>query len=378
MAERVVPSYPEDSVPISGLDEFQSHLQLLENDPSIPFNLKLFDDIELQLTADHTLHRDQHPTSATNHPPTTHANPQKHNSRSLPSPFPHHQTSLSAILHKHTRHSGPPSILTALASPLPGANLLALAILHKAAKSPSDAAILSTLPEVVEELVRRWLDSPDVSVGERAAKVLGDILETDCEVIPGEGVNGVGSQINVNGTEIVKRRVPGHARLWRFILLERPILSLIKSFCSPETADPPTRSSRQISLSQGRLLRLLIRLATLDIRAINRTAFPDLFELPSHVVQVAGQGLLQWAAIAMVDKSDDILMHLTLIDFFESFVSIMRVSSRSTEEETTVKNLVRAAVHDDAQLNEALRSLPDRTVEEEAEPLRKYIAEILG
>lgn len=50
MAERVVPSYTSDSVPISGLPELEIHLKELVDDPAVPFNLKLLDDIELQLT----------------------------------------------------------------------------------------------------------------------------------------------------------------------------------------------------------------------------------------------------------------------------------------------------------------------------------------
>ena len=78
----------------------------------------------------------------------------------------------------------------------------------------------------------------------------------------------------------------------------------------------------------------------------------------------------------MVDRSD-ILMHLNLIDFFETFVSLMRVSGRSDDKDEAVVGLVRTAIQGDEELETALRGLPDRTVEEEAEPLRMYITEIL-
>ncbi|RFU76869.1 hypothetical protein TARUN_5362 [Trichoderma arundinaceum] len=372
MSDRIIPDSDSESLRISGLDEFQTHLRELENDPSMPFNLKLFDDVELQLTESNIP-----PLLPTALPPLTHI---LRTTTQDPSPLLSLTIKLLSPL-TFTRTltiADPPSILTALTSPLPGANLLALAIIHKAAKTPTEAALLSTLPDVVEALISRWLETPDVGVGERAAKVLGDLLETDCETIRGEGVNGVGSQGNINGTEVVRRRIPGHGRLWRLILLQRPILELIKTLCSPETADPPTRPRRQTSLSQGRLLRLLTRLATLNIRAISQTAFPDLFPLPAAAIQTAGQGILQWAALSMVSKSEDILMHLNLIDFFETFVSVMRVSRLTSEENAIVRNLVRAAAQEDDQLKEALRGLPNRTVEEEAEPLRSYINDILN
>jgi hypothetical protein len=294
----------------------------------------------------------------------------------------------------------PPSLLAALSSPLPGANLLALAIIHKAAKTPTEVALLSTLPDVVDALVTRWLDSPDVGVGERAAKVLGDLLETDCEIIrepppppppPAAGnPNGSthGFQVFPPATAAANRRrmLPGHGRLWRLILLERPMLQRITTLCSPETttttttttSSPPTRPRHQTSLSQGRLLRLLTRLATLNIRAISQTSFPELFPLSDAAAQALGRGLLQWAALSMVSRTEDVLMHLNLIDFFETFVSVMRVAGLDAEEKSIVRTLVRVAAAEDGQLRDALRGLPNRTVEEEAEPLRAYISDILG
>ncbi|GJN70642.1 hypothetical protein VFPFJ_08856 [Purpureocillium lilacinum] len=360
-----------DSVPISGLEELQAHLQQLVDDPAVPFNLKAMDDVELQLTEDNIP-----PLLPTLLPPLTQI---LKTTTQDPTPLLSLTIKLLSPL-SFTRTltiADPPSLLTALRSPLPGANLLALAIIHKAAGAPSDASILSTLPEVVEELVRCWLESLDTGVGERAARVLGDLLETDCEVIGGEGVNGVANVDGVNGTEVVKRRLPGHARLWSLILQTRPNLSLIQSRCTLEAeVDEPSRTARQVSISQGRLLRLLPRLAALNLRVISSTPFADLFMLPGVVSEQVGSGLLQWAALGMVDKSD-FLMHLTLNDFFETLVSVMRVSTRSPDIDIAIKALVKTAVRNDMELGAALETLPDRTVEEEAEALRRYISGLL-
>lgn len=265
------------------------------------------------------------------------------------------------------------SILAALSSPLPGANLLALAIIHKAAKTAADAAILSTLPEVVEELVRRWLDAKDVGVGEKAARVLGDLLETDCDIVeaqPAPTANGA------TGQEVIKRRVPGHGRLWQMILSTREFLTLIVSLCSPSPEDTESpRTANQQSLSQGRVLRLLPRLATLNLRAITQQPVPGFFTV---VHADAGAGLLQWASFDMIDK-EDILMRLSVVDFFETFVSIMRVTGATTpDKDAIVKKIVKVAAESDEELKSALLALPDRTVEEEAEPLRGYIAKLLN
>ncbi|KAM0486154.1 hypothetical protein ACHAPX_000856 [Trichoderma viride] len=373
MSERIIPDGISDAHPISGLEEFQTHLAELENDPAVPFNLKLLDDIELQLTESNIP-----PLLPTVLPPLTQI---LKSATQDPSPLLSLTIKLLSPL-TFTRTltiADPPSILAALKSPLPGANLLALAIIHKAAKAPTEAALFSTLPDVVEALIRRWLESPDVAVGERAAKVLGDLLETDCATIrPTEGVNGA-SSYNINGFSTTsRRRIPGHGRLWNVIFTQRPFLELIKTLCSPETADPPTRPRHQTSLSQGRLLRLLTRLAALDIRAISTAHQQDIFPLSTTAIAPSDQGILQWAALEMLSGSDDILMHLNLIDFFETFVSVTRVSHLTPEENAIAKKLIKVAAEGDGELKEALRGLPNRTVEEEAEPLRAYISGLLN
>lgn len=50
MSSRTVPVYAMQNIPISGLPELQAHLQQLTSDPSVPFDVKLLDDVELQLT----------------------------------------------------------------------------------------------------------------------------------------------------------------------------------------------------------------------------------------------------------------------------------------------------------------------------------------
>ncbi|KAF7547865.1 hypothetical protein G7Z17_g7442 [Cylindrodendrum hubeiense] len=363
MSQRVVPEYNMDrttNVPISGLEELQEHIEQLENDPSAAFNAKLFDDVELQLNETNIP-----PLLPTLLPPLTAILKQ---TTQDPSPLLSLATKLLSPL-PFTRCltiADPDALVAALTSPVPGAILLALVIIHKAARTPADAALLSTLPEVVEQVLRRWLDSSDVGVAERAGKVLGDLLETDCDIVV-DGVNGLSSS-NGTSTDLVKRRVPGHARLWRLIFLKRPFLSIITTLCVSEKPD------RQVTLAQGRLLRLIPRLAALNPRALTQSPFADLLPVPAPLTEQVGHGLLQWVALSMVDTSD-ILMHLSLIDFYETFVSVMRVSGQSADK--LVRDLVRTAAQNDEQLKAALRGLPDRTVEEEAEPLAKYISQLL-
>ncbi|CRK24226.1 hypothetical protein BN1723_018127, partial [Verticillium longisporum] len=71
-----------------------------------------------------------------------------------------------------------------------------MAVLHKAI-TPADIAILASMPKLLEHFIRRWLTAPQVEVGERGTRVLGDLLEIDSQSpplrIPREAitVNGV-------------------------------------------------------------------------------------------------------------------------------------------------------------------------------------------
>ncbi|KAF9776235.1 hypothetical protein IL306_005601 [Fusarium sp. DS 682] len=365
MSERVVPQN-SDGAPVTGLAELLAHLTELHEsgNESAPLNNKLFDDVELQLTPSNI--PIIQPTLL---PPlmsllkTTTQDPTVVFSLTtkLLSPFSFTQC-LSL--------GGAESLVSALQSPLPGANLLALNIIQKAASSPAVVDSLASLPEVVEELVRVWLSSPDADVGGQSTRVLGSLLETDCDIIPettmSNGVNGTSS----SETQLIKRRIPGHGSLWRLIIWDRHYLELIVSICRPAVIN------RQAAFAQDRLLRLIPRLTALHPRAMAISPFPDLFNLPEYADESIGHGLLQWAALSMVDTSD-VLMHQTLIVFYESFVSIMRIAGDSADKDAIVRNVVKTATSQDQELKQALRTLPDRTIQEEAEPLARYISRIL-
>ncbi|KAF9880128.1 hypothetical protein CkaCkLH20_02082 [Colletotrichum karsti] len=364
MPNPVVPKMTSDTIPISGLDELTAHLDDLVSSPETPLQPKILDDVELQLTE-------------ANIPPL------------LPTLLPRLTTTLKTTPHDpspvvsltikllspvpftHTLQlADESSLITALRSPAPSANLLALAILEKAAAAPSDAAILSLMPRVVAELLRRWLSAPQVEVGERAGRVLGDLLETDCELPPPSALPSISA-----GFEIVPRqrrpRAPGQGRMWRRVFHDREMFGLVLSLAKgvdPEDEDAKL-SEHQLSLAQGRILRALPRLASLNMVEVGTSQFPEL-------TGSADAGLLQLAALRMVDKRDT-LMHLSLVDFFETLVSVMRLADRNHRTMGILRDLVREAGKDDEMLREALRSLPDRTVPEESEELRTFIRDVM-
>ncbi|KAL4732387.1 hypothetical protein ACLX1H_001402 [Fusarium chlamydosporum] len=364
MSERVVPQQG-DNVPVSGLAELHAHLaELHQPNEQVTLNHKLFDDVELQLTPSNI------PViQPTLLPPlmsllkTTTQDPTVVFSLTTKLLSPLSFTQCLSL-------GGAESLIEALKSPLSGANLLALNIIQKAADNAREVDALAALPQVVEELLRTWLSSPDSDVGGRSTRVLGSLLETDCDIMPEShmtnGVNGTSS----SETELVKRHIPGHASLWRLVIWDRYYLEILVSLCRPAIIN------RQATFAQDRLLRIIPRLTALHPRAMAISPFADIFPLPDYADDSMGHGLLQWAALNMVDTGD-ILMHQTLIVFFESFVSIMRIAGDSADKDAIVRNVVKTAVSQDQELKQALRTLPDRTVQEEAEPLAKYISRIM-
>ncbi|KAG8362329.1 hypothetical protein FVEN_g631 [Fusarium venenatum] len=367
MSGRVVPQQGENA-PVSGLAELHVHLVELHQpgNEQASLNHKLFDDVELQLTPSNI--PIIQPTLL---PPlmsllkTTTQDPTVVFSLTTKLLSPLSFTQCLSL-------GGAESLIEALKSPLAGANLLALNIIQKAASNPREVDALAAQPEVVEELLRTWLSSPDADVGGRSTRVLGSLLETDCDVMPEtrpattNGVNGTSS----SETELVKRHIPGHASLWRLVIWDRHYLDIIVSLCRPATIN------RQATFAQDRLLRVIPRLTALHPRAMAISPFADLFPLPDYADESIGHGILQWAALNMVDTSD-ILMHQTLIVFFESFASIMRIAGDSADKDAIVRNVVKTAISRDQELKQSLETLPNRTVQEEAEPLAKYISRIL-
>ncbi|KAI1646662.1 uncharacterized protein F4817DRAFT_359255 [Daldinia loculata] len=346
-----------DTISVTGVEELEKHLDELISDPNLEPTLKLFDDVELQLTD-------------ANIPPLI--------PRLLPKiteilkQYQQDPKILCSLAIKLLRPltftqilslASEEALIQALRSPAPSANILAMTVLEKATKSPGDAAILARMNSIVTHFLIQWLSAPQVEVGEKGSRVLGDLLDVDCDTRPPDG-------LSVNGMEIAIRKPPGQGLLWRRIFYDRDVYELILSLW----ANHPLGIQQQ-SLAQGRLLRILPRLTALNFRAVTWSDFTDLNQ--KYAKSNGNGGLLHFAALSMVDK-EDMLLHLTLIDFFEALLSIQRVTPFSTYKIDTLKSLVRDATAQDNALKAAILTLPERTVPEEADDLRQFIREILN
>ncbi|KAI5457140.1 hypothetical protein BGZ63DRAFT_395506 [Mariannaea sp. PMI_226] len=368
MANRTVPQnydgVANGDIPIQRLAELESHMRRLVEDPNEPIDAELFFHIELQLTDSNvfTLLENLLPSlrlilDTTNQDPT----PLLSLATRLMAPL-----SLSHCLNIVDWDS----IVVALKSPVPGAVLLALGIVQKATRDIEDIRLLSNHPEVLDEILQVWLANPDVGASSQANNVLDELLTADCPNLP-ENAPPVNGHFLGIAHEMPKSRFYGDGVIWRYMFQQRRGLSIISALCKPEI---PTRVT---GYAQSRLLRILPRLVHLNYRAVCEIPFPDLLTMPEPLRARVGTGLLQWAALNMVDMTDVILPYI-LTGFFEAFVSIMRISNRVHEKDELVRTFMKAATEQYAWLEQTLRTLPDRTIEEEAEPLSIYINQLLN
>lgn len=279
----------------------------------------------------------------------------------------------------------PEHLATALASPDEHINAVALAILENATHFPSDASILaSSTPDnkLLEAFLERWLISPSISVGQQGVVILGDLLDVDCPLSQPLFTN---EQKKLLDIPLVSRLVLGHGAVWRRLFGDEAlcwqILQKIETELLPSPPLPPHSSSSSLSpdpkkviaqrsLAQDRLLRLLPRLAVLDVSSLTNAVAP----LGPNGTLVS---LLEFATLHMVDRQGDELMHLTWLEYMQKLVGALRVADTARLSADTLRRLIREAK--DPALLDALWSMPDNLVWTplgEAEAMRAWLRDV--
>ncbi|KAF2233880.1 hypothetical protein EV356DRAFT_191449 [Viridothelium virens] len=190
-------------------------------------------------------------------------------------------------------------------------NLLTLSLLEKATATSNDAATLATKPAVVLAIVRLWLCTPDTGVADKAQNVLLGLLKAD-EQTP-ERSNE--SRTALTGSD--------QGLVWRRIFGDRDIYTLFYAACSLDVSNPDLRLSKtQKSLAQARLLSWLPKVASLDWIMVTRSHHPDVEA--SYGLKPTDKGLLQFASCNMVDYKGDVLLHMSLINFYADLLEHVR------------------------------------------------------
>jgi hypothetical protein len=209
-------------------------------------------------------------------------------------------------------------------------NRLMLALLEKATASSSDAATVAAKPEVVQALVKLWLCSADTGVSTTASKLLIDLLRVDHEVF-----------------EHPAQQVPsgGQGLMWKRIFGDRNVYGTFFEACSFKT-QVLKLSKNQRTLAQARLLEWLPTVTRMDWGTVSRSHHTDI-ESASGLTD--GEGLLDFAALHMVDFADDVLMYRCLIDFFADLLDVMlekETPATSVEKSTALDYLTEKGLHD--------------------------------
>lgn len=224
----------------------------------------------------------------------------------------------------------PVDFVAGLSAPSPPINSATLLLLGKAAKEPSDAAVVAGKPDVVAALVRIWLCTPDTAVAQQAADVLKGLLEIDfAPHTPGEAHDLEAM------TDDPPNEPPGQGLMWRRLFDDRDSYGSIFATCSLSTSGQAGQpNKREKTIAQARLLEFLLAL---------RPGVADAWS-KSHCSEVEAAygvqdgGLLDFAAVHMVDYKDDVLMHMTLVDFFAGLLQAGNadfLSSTSSSAPTT-------------------------------------------
>ncbi|KAL1956251.1 hypothetical protein VTO42DRAFT_7511 [Malbranchea cinnamomea] len=201
----------------------------------------------------------------------------------------------------------PIDFLAGIKAPSPPINLLVLSLLKKAGNSASHAAIVAGNQDLIISLVELWLSTPVTEVAQAAFHVLSSLLEID---YPGQPKD----ESRVNGTE--SRGGGGQGLMWRRMFEDKDVYGLLFDICNlTETSRTGHIPRRQKTVAQGRLMELVLKAGSLDWLAITKSHFQDVES------RVGSDSLLNFVACHMVE-ADDVLLHMTLIQFLSDLLRI--------------------------------------------------------
>ncbi|PKY07255.1 hypothetical protein P168DRAFT_287746 [Aspergillus campestris IBT 28561] len=276
----------------STYDEVKLHLQQVQRDPTISLDQDLLDKLKIELTE----------TTDRRVPATLLAQI----AHLLPvlqeDPEPVTKLGIKASTYfsfSDLRSLDPPiNFIAGFRAPSPPINLLALSLLRKAERLPSDTAIVSGDSELVVSLVELWLTTDSTAVAQAALDTIWALLEVDL-------TNSV-----ENGGHDQSNDERGHGLMWRRMFTDKDVYGRLFSLCSLAG-----NAKRETTLAQGRLMAFLVKVGRVRWDMISTSQVPEV------EAEYKCESLLQFAAREMVDKSD-VLMHMTLLNFFHDLLEI--------------------------------------------------------
>lgn len=184
--------------------------------------------------------------------------------------------------------------VSGLSTSLVPINLISLHLVQKASQNKADAGLFAASIDTIAALFKLWLSTPDTAVAQKALTVILALLHAD------------GAQLQSE---------PFHQSLvWRRVFRDRDIYGLMFSICSRTTAgEEGQMSMRSKTVAQARLLDLLLKI---DCELVRSSQIPEI----ETRYGVESGGIMEFAAVHMVNYEDDMIMHNTLIDFFANLI----------------------------------------------------------
>lgn len=208
---------------------------------------------------------------------------------------------------------------------------LILSLLAKAAVSSADAQALANRPGVMLSVVGLWLCTQDAGVAVQAEDLLTSLLAVSKNEPASAGE--------------ASSHTYGSGPMWRRLFSDRDIRSLYYHYTSPNqlTSPPlPLLNKRSKTIAQARLLSWLPRVGSMDWATL---VAPHNLQVEREAGLGDSYGLLHYVTKNMVDTDDDVLMHMTLINFFSTLITTVKAKPHLTCVELTSFQLTFLANH---------------------------------
>jgi len=184
-------------------------------------------------------------------------------------------------------------------------HVLTLSILAKA-DAASAQNLATSQPQIFISLVRLWLATEDEGAADKAGSVLLHLLEVDKDESEMGGWDG---------------------SVWKRVFRDKDVYGQIYSICSFNSQEPVSLSKQRKTVAQARLLDWIPPVAEMDWETITQSYIPEIEK--SFGLNPGYEGLLDFAAVHMVDFKSDVLMHRSLISFFTTLITT--VTNKSTK-----------------------------------------------
>ena len=200
----------------------------------------------------------------------------------------------------------PVDFATGFSIPSEPINILTLNLFNKASSNASDVGIIAGKPDVIISLIRLWLRTQHTAVAQKALSVLTGLLFVDY------GVPLQDEEMDMTSGPFAHSL--DQRLMWRRLLDDKDVYGQIFSLCSLKTlGEEGQLNKREKTVAQARLLDFLKVFA--DVEMLQTSQILEIEEQYG----VEG-GLFEFAAIHMIDFKDDVLIHMTLIDFFAAYL----------------------------------------------------------